>query len=204
VGLVWLWDLATVPAEPKVLEGHLSDIQDIAFSADDQWIATGSADGSVRLWDPSASDPSDSSFVLWGHEKAVEQGPEAANVNVYVVFSADNRWLATAGCGQRGPNQRCEQGSVQLWNVLDTELGSVELSTHKDVVYQAAFSADGHWLLTQSPDEVPQLWDMHVDDLITQACELVGRNLSLEEWEEYFPGEDYYRTCEQWGSGESE
>lgn len=31
-----------------------------------------------------------------------------------------------------------------------------------------------------------------------QACQRAGRNLTLTEWEQYFPGEQYHKTCDQW------
>jgi hypothetical protein len=31
-----------------------------------------------------------------------------------------------------------------------------------------------------------------------QACEIAGRNFTQTEWQQYFPGKEYRKTCEQW------
>ena len=35
----------------------------------------------------------------------------------------------------------------------------------------------------------------------SRACTIAGRNLSREEWKEYFPGRAYEVTCPQWPAG---
>lgn len=42
------------------------------------------------------------------------------------------------------------------------------------------------------------LWDMDPQSWLEQTCNRVGRNLTLLEWEKYFPGEEYRVTCPQW------
>jgi len=33
---------------------------------------------------------------------------------------------------------------------------------------------------------------------VEQTCQRVGRNFTREEWERYFPNEEYRKTCERW------
>ena len=42
--------------------------------------------------------------------------------------------------------------------------------------------------------------DTRVDRWDDRACAIAGRNLSLAEWETYFPNAAYERTCRQWPS----
>jgi WD40 repeat protein len=64
--------LATSPLPSYVLSssltptfiGHHESVSTVAFSPDDRWIASGSLDGSVRLWDPRDGTLV---FLLYGH-----------------------------------------------------------------------------------------------------------------------------------------
>ena len=60
------------------------------------------------------------------------------------------------------------------------------------------FSPDGKWLATTSRYEPVRLWLAQLDDLLMLTCEYAGRNLTLEEWQTYFPDEPYRVTCPQW------
>ena len=40
----------------------------------------------------------------------------------------------------------------------------------------------------------PELWQ-------AQACVAAGRNLTQEEWDEFFPGRTYEVTCAHWPNG---
>src|SRR5687768_16425569 len=49
--VVRLWDLNQTTSKPVVLSGHTSYVKTVAFDPSGQMLATGSADGTVRLWD---------------------------------------------------------------------------------------------------------------------------------------------------------
>ena len=42
------------------------------------------------------------------------------------------------------------------------------------------------------------LWNLQLNGLIDLACRTAGCNLTRKEWEQYFPGQEYRKTCEQW------
>jgi hypothetical protein len=47
-----------------------------------------------------------------------------------------------------------------------------------------------------------ELWNTDEDVILKLACEIVGSNLSREQWKETFPLEkEYQRTCPQWPEG---
>jgi WD40 repeat protein len=65
-----------------------------------------------------------------------------------------------------------------------------------------AFSPDGKLLASDSPDNTITLWDMDPISWHARACQIVRRNLTRQEWAQYFGDEPYRQTCEQWSPGE--
>jgi WD40 repeat protein/energy-coupling factor transporter ATP-binding protein EcfA2 len=170
------WNMAEPETEPVVLAGHADAIIAVAFSPDGQWLVTGSADATARLW--SIAGPEAEPVVLAGHEGEIRA----------VAFSPDGQGLVTGSWDH----------TARLWNMADPEAEPVVLAGHEDPIYAVAFSPDGQWLVTGSDDGTARLWNIKLDALLAQACQTTGRNLSLDEWQRYFPGETYRRTCPEW------
>jgi WD40 repeat protein len=78
----------------------------------------------------------------------------------------------------------------------------VVLRGHEDIVVSVAFSPDSKLLASGSTDHTIHLWHLQVAYLIDLACRTAGRNLTQDEWAQYFPDEPYRRTCPQWPAGE--
>jgi WD40 repeat protein len=105
--------------ERAILRGHRSPIHSVALSADGRILASGGADGMVKLWD-----------VATGQERAtLLRHPRDVSS---VAFSGDGRVLATGD----------SDGTVRLWDMA-TGQERASLRGHKLGVNSVAFSGDG-------------------------------------------------------------
>jgi WD40 repeat protein len=138
------------------LAGHEGAVTALAFSPDGRWLATGSEDDAVRLWDMAAADPAAAPTVLSGHEDWVNA----------LAFSPDGRWLATGS----------SDATVRLWDMAaaDRAAAPTVLSGHEEAVSALAFSPDGRWLATGSNDKTVRLWDMAAADPAAAPTVLSG------------------------------
>jgi WD40 repeat protein len=171
-------------AQSIVLSAHNGWVETLAFSPDGRWLATGSGDQIIRLWDLKSTDPGANARELRGHDDEVTT----------LAFSPDGRWLATGS----------EDRTARLWNIQanDPVAEGHILQGHAGAITTLAFSVDSHWLATGSSDRTVRLWPVSQDELIRLACASAGRNLSQQEWKQFFSGEDYRVTCDRWPEGQ--
>jgi WD40 repeat protein/serine/threonine protein kinase len=131
---VRIFDAATLAPLAR-LEGHASRIGCVAFHPDGARVASGSTDGSVRVWDWAKGTES--------FRVAVQEKPED------VAFSPDGTLLAESGTG----------GVVHLFDAC-TGAPVGALVGHTDTVGGLAFSPDGRRLASASNDRTVRLWDV--------------------------------------------
>jgi WD40 repeat protein len=185
-----LWELGSSgpSTNPLILPGHEDWVSILAFSYDGHWLATGSKDHTARLWDLRAANPAVNPLVLRGHDDNIQT----------LAFSPDGNWLATGS----------DDHTARLWNLraANPASDSVVLSGQDGTINSVAFSpnksagtgANIQWLATGSSDHTIRLWQTQLDELKTLACQSAGRNLTLKEWAQYFPNQEYKITCTQW------
>ena len=154
-----LWNVnAANPANNAIiLSGHEKSVNVLAFSPDtlsgtgSRWLASGSVDNTVRLWDLTSTNPSTNARILDGHEDYIAA----------VIFSQDGHWLATAS-----------GDSAHLWDVTDPHAAPIPLSGHDGNITSLAFSPSGEWLATGGRDMTIRLWN--VADLSAAPIVLKG------------------------------
>jgi WD40 repeat protein len=178
-GTVLLWDVDSGQPHGRPLSGHTNDVTVMAFSPDGNLLASASADGTVRLWDVLTGQPHGQ--PLSGHSESV----------VDVVFSSDSKLLASASV----------DGTVRLWDVPSGRPHGQPLTGHRETISAVAFSPDGRLLASASADWTIRVWNLGFSSWVTYGCKLVGRNLSMEEWNQLLPGLPYEKTCPQLPAG---
>jgi hypothetical protein len=155
--------------------------------------------GAAQLWD-------DGAVTLIDRDGRTVQELDAHPGQVRdIVVAPDSTWGLTAGDGP----------AVFRWDI-DPETGlwsdREELTGHDGGVVGADIDATGSRLFTESLDRRVIVWDMStrggiredrarrfpfmdLEDLLREACDVVGRDLSRVEWRHYLPDREYRSTC---------
>ena len=90
-----------------------------------------------------------------------------------------------------------DDGGVSLWDATTLDLlGTVYPPHHGDPVPAGAqFIGDTHDVAIASNDGKVYRWETDLDRAIDFACQMAGRNLTDEEWEEFLPAQPYREVC---------
>jgi WD40 repeat protein len=135
---VGAWDLASrakVSTRPLSIPARGGAV---TFGPDGKTVATGDADGNIRLWD-----------VATGQEIGPPMSSDAQAVDA-VAFSPDGTLLAAAST----------DGNVQLWATATQQVAGAALVPNGAEVDALAFSPDGKLLATGGQDGTARLWDV--------------------------------------------
>ncbi len=184
VGGYFLWsyvisDYLKYDRPSRTLKGHNREISSISFSPDGQMIASGSYDGTVKLWDVTSGNlkqtfdgneenvrtvsfsPDGRMVASGGEDRAIELRDVASGKLLYVKnFKGDVLSLAFS------PDGQSLAVASEALNILDSANGDIKysISTNDFYVLAITFSPDGKTLAGSVRDEV-KLWDAANGDL---------------------------------------
>eukprot|EP00466_Bigelowiella_natans_P005971 jgi/Bigna1/45107/e_gw1.111.9.1 len=128
---------------------HLKDINGLAVSADDNLVATGSSDRTVKLW--KANDLTSPLATLKGHKRGVWS----------VVFSPVDRVVCSSSGDQ----------TIKIWAV-DGDFACLRtFQGHEASVTQVCFINAGTQLLSASSDAAVKLWTIKTNECINTFAE---------------------------------
>lgn len=134
------WRLLTRLCEQSdarlTLHGHGQTVWSVAFSPNGRWLATGSGDRTIKLWQPASGSQA---ATLLGHSGSVHA----------LAFSPDGKRLAS---GSR-------DFTVKLW---DTESWNevATLRGHTNAVRAVGFSPSGEFLVSAGEDKTIRWWSL--------------------------------------------
>ncbi|MEW5986826.1 MAG: BTAD domain-containing putative transcriptional regulator [Chloroflexota bacterium] len=142
-------------------EAHDSFVNDVEFSADGRYLATGSLDTTARLW-----------ATVTGEQLEVFRG-HTGNV-IGIAFGPDGMRLATAS----------GDGRIILW---DTRTGQelLTLSSQVGAVFSVDFSPDGSRLVAAGRDGTIRGFLLRIEDLVALAHERLTRWWKADECVRY-------------------
>lgn len=117
--------------------GHTGRATTVAWSPNGKYIASGSLDQTVQVWDPNPGDHFHP-FIYRGHSAAVQA----------VAWSPDSNRLVSGSVDK----------TVQVWDAISGEHVAIYRG-HSDTVNTVAWSPDGKYIATGSEDSTVRMWD---------------------------------------------
>lgn len=150
--------------EPKIA------MKALAFSADRARIASGSENGTIRIWNAAPLRPMGE--LLAGHEGAVTS----------VAFSPDGSTLVSVG----------EDGTLRLWDAERCAPIGAPLQAQQGKLVDVAYDADGLRIVARSAGGTLSAWPAP-ETWASLLCSKITRNMSRQQWSDWVSPEIEYR-----------
>lgn len=146
-GKISIWNLETGQWQ-RTIQAHSSPVLSLAFSADGQWLASGSQNHTIKLWD--LNDTSDRHRYVIGNAHYSEI--------LSLAISTQHQILVSGGADR----------TIKLWDLATGEKRSSKhiLEGHAGRVWCVAVSPDGSKIASASADFTVKLWDIQTGNLL--------------------------------------
>jgi WD40 repeat protein len=146
--------------------GHSKLIYDVAYSPNGAYIASASADRTVKIWEASKGRELRTIYIDIGYATSVS-------------FSPDNQFLLIGGGDY-------DNGVLQMYNI-ETGVIATNFIGHNEYAWTADFSSDGKTVYSASFDGTIKMWTASSGKLLFSSEDLnsICRDLSIDPKGEY-------------------
>jgi WD40 repeat protein len=231
-GMIRLWDVESGVSRVQPLAGapdaewrrtavgasEDEQIWTIAFSADGRFLAAGSGEGTVWLWDTGSNHAL--GRPLTGATNSITDLAFSPDGSILAAASWDSTlrvWDVPSGTPRGRPllghtgavwsvaispsgtllASAGSDATVRLWHINTGQQRGLPLHGHLGEVFDVSFNSDGSILASSSEDSV-RLWDLNDEKWADDACTIANRNMTRSEWRRFLEDTTPYRaTCSQ-------
>jgi WD40 repeat protein len=125
--------------------------------------------------------------VSTGDERRRSTGLGAGVQVIWLDYSDDGKLLVSGA----------DDGAISLWDAATLELMGTVYPPHEGepVPSSAQFIGDSHDVAIASYDGGVYRWETDLDRAIDFACQMAGRDLTEQEWEQFLPEQPYREVC---------
>jgi hypothetical protein len=182
LGQVMIWNRAKDNQLLTLIETGGRKIYALAFAHEKPYLAVGVGTGTVKIWNYREKKVIK---TLVGHRARVNQA----------AFSYDDKMLATGSF----------DNSIKLWNLENFNDQPIDLKDHNSWVWSLSFSRDNKTIVAGCVDNLIRVWPTGIDQMASQICNLLPRNMTQKEWEQYVATDiPYENTCKGLPKGTEE
>jgi WD40 repeat protein len=144
-------------------EGHAGVIETVAIDTSGRWLASGSVDATIQVWQIGDDGQTSGPIILTGgHSSTINS----------IVFDPSAQWLVSAG----------DDGQIVLWDLQSVDGRSpTVIGRHIGAVSQLGITPDGRTLISVGSvgDGAIKRWNLPRCRLIKRAAERVGKKPAL-------------------------
>ncbi|MEP0924380.1 CHAT domain-containing protein [Leptolyngbya sp. ST-U4] len=146
-GKVSIWNLETGQWQ-RTISAHSSPVLSLAFSGDGKWLASGSQNKTIKLWD--LDNPGEQPRYAIG---------DAHLSQIFSLAISNQHQILVSGGADR---------TIKLWNLATGEKRSPKhiLEGHAGQVWCVAVSPDGSKIASASGDFTVKLWNIQTGELL--------------------------------------
>src|SRR6266487_3714674 len=186
---VIFWNVATGKLIGQSLTADQATIEEVAYSRDGKTLASIDSTSGIMLWDVATLKPLLSQSLANTDPNVLLEIPNQTGL----MFSSDGSMLAAGG-----------DQSATVWDVARHERINHAFHPRSNGllpphVRGTAFSPDGQHLLaisdTYTENYMVTVWNINKLAWQTDACSIVNRNFTQDEWRQFVGGDPYQKVC---------